>query len=83
MRLFVGERTRLLKANRRYEIIFGARSGLLQANRRYEVVVGVLTGLLKAGSILEVVSIDDLLAAGEFPPHFAGKAWTDLLPRYL
>lgn len=43
MRLFVGERTGLLEANRRYEIIVGERSGLLQANRRYEVVVGVLT----------------------------------------
>lgn len=73
----------LLKANRSYEIIVGVMTGLLKANRRYGVIGGVMTGLLKARPILEVVSIDGLLAAGELPPHFAGKARTDLLPRYL
>lgn len=47
---------------------------LLKANRRYEVIVGEMTGLLKAGPVLEVVPIDDLIAASEFPPYFAGKA---------
>lgn len=38
-----------------------------------------ITELLKAGPILEVVSIDDLLAAGELPTAFAGRVRTDLL----
>lgn len=54
-------------------------TGLSKTNRRYKVIVGVMTGLLKARPILEVVSIDDLLAAGELPPHLAGKARTDLI----
>lgn len=69
----------LLKANRSYEVIVGVMTGLFKTNRRYKVIDGVMTGLLKARLILEVVSIDDLLAAGELPPHLAGKARTYLI----